>query len=125
MIHRINQLLLDELKSLQPLQPADQKRLDDKFRLEFNYNSNQLEGNTLTYGETKLLLFFGQTEGSHYLREFEEMRAHDVALKMIVDEAKDIVRPLTENFIRTLNKTILVRPFWKNAQTDDGKNTRM
>ncbi len=26
--------------------------------LEFNYNSNHLEGNTLTYGQTELLLLF-------------------------------------------------------------------
>lgn len=116
--------LYKEWKSLQPLRPEDQKRLDDKFRLEFNYNSNHLEGNTLTYGQTKLLLMFDQTEGSHELREYEEMRAHDVALHLIIEEAKDN-RPLTENLIRTLNKIILVRPFWKDAETSEGEKTRI
>jgi Fic family protein len=124
MLNRISQLY-SEWQSLQPLKPYDQKRLDEKFRLEFNYNSNHIEGNTLTYGQTKLLLIFERTEGVHELREYEEMKAHDVALKMIIAEAKDKERPLTENFIRTLNETILVRSFWKDAQTQDGQNTRM
>jgi len=117
--------LYQEWKSLQPLKPEDQRRLNEKFRLEFNYNSNHIEGNTLTYGQTKLLLIFEKTEGVHDLREYEEMKAHDVALKMIIEESKDRERPLTENFIRTLNQTILVRPFWKDAQTPDGHDTRI
>ncbi len=123
-MNRIEQLY-KEWQSLQPLQPQDQRRLDEKFRLEFNYNSNHIEGNTLTYGQTKLLLIFDKTDGVHELRDFEEMKAHDVALKMIIEEAKDKERPLTENFIRTLNQKILVRPFWKDAETFDGQKTRV
>ena len=55
--------LQNKLKSLLPIQSEDQRRLDKKFRLEFNYNSNHIEGNTLTYGETELLLFFDNTKG--------------------------------------------------------------
>lgn len=121
-----NQLnkLISEYRSLQPLREDCQKELDKKFRLEFNFNSNHLEGNTLTYGETKLLLLFDQTKGNHELREFEEMKAHDVALLMIKQEAADKGRPLTERFIKDLNQTILVRPFWKDAITSDGQSTR-
>src|ERR1051325_8533016 len=64
----------------QPLKAEDEQRLWDKFRLEWNYNSNHIEGNTLTYGETELLLFQGQTTGTHTIREYEEMKAHDVAI---------------------------------------------
>ena len=44
--------LFREWKSLQPLKENDQRRLDQKFMLEFNYNSNHIEGNTLNYGQT-------------------------------------------------------------------------
>ena len=50
---------------------------------------------------------------------------HDVGFNIIAQEAKDIERPLSEAFIRELNKTILVRPFWKDAVTDAGQPTRM
>lgn len=113
-----------QLQKLLPLSAEQQRAVDKKFRLEFNYNSNHLEGNTLTYGETELLLLFDQTTGDHEMREYEEMKAHDVALKMVQEEALDTERPLTEQFIRSLNKHLLVRDFWKDAQTLDGQSTR-
>jgi Fic family protein len=104
---------------------ADAKRkLDKKFRLEWSYHSNHMEGNTLTYGETQMLLFFGKATGDHEKREFDEMEAHDVAVQMIEDWAKDEHRDITESDIRQLNKIILVRPFWKEAITPDGQPTR-
>ena len=81
--------LYSEWKSLQPLKPEDLKRWNDKFKLEFNYNSNHLEGNTLTYGQTKLLLMFGETSGNASLKDYEEMKAHNVGLEMIKQEAQD------------------------------------
>lgn len=116
--------LIKEYRDLQPLDEDCKKKLDKKFRLEFNYNSNHLEGNTLTYGETELLLLFDQTKGNHELRELEEMKAHDVALMLIKEEAADREKPLTEKFIKDLNQTILVRPFWKDAITSEGQSTR-
>jgi Fic family protein len=116
--------LESELRGLLPMAADNQKKLDKKFRLEFNYNSNHIEGNTLTYGETELLLIFDETTGNHSFREFEEMKAHDAAIKLVEELASDLQRPLTESFIRNLNKTILVKPFWKEAITPDGQNTR-
>lgn len=112
------------LNSLLPMKPENQKILDKKFRLEFNFNSNHLEGNTLTYSETELLLIFDDTKGSHTLREYEEMKAHDVAYNLVNEWAKDSEHPLNEKFIKDLNEIILVRPFWKDAITPDGQKTR-
>lgn len=119
------QQLLDEWRTLQPLKPEDEKRLNRKFMLEFNYNSNHLEGNTLTYGQTKLLFMFGETSGSASLKDYEEMKAHNVGLELMKQEAMDEERPLTEQFIRELNQTILVQNYWKEAKTPAGDRTRM
>ncbi|MDD2215405.1 MAG: Fic family protein [Eubacteriales bacterium] len=108
--------LYKEWTGLQPLSLENQKRLDQKFMLEFNYNSNHIEGNTLTYGQTKLLLMFGETTGDAKLRDYEEMKAHNVGLELVKREAKDKERPLTENFIRELNRTILVEDFYKMSK---------
>ncbi len=56
-IEKIDQLWAD-YQQHQPLSPENRQQLEKKFRLEFNYNSNHLEGNTLTYGETELVLNF-------------------------------------------------------------------
>ena len=110
--------------SLLPMSPENQRRWDKKVRLEFNYNSNHIEGNTLTYGETELLLLFDETHGSRPMRDYEEMKAHDVAFQKIKEWAADTQMPLTEKNIRELNQIILVQPFWKDAITPDGQPTR-
>jgi Fic family protein len=116
--------LSNKLNGLKPTNQEWQSKLDKKFRLEFNYNSNHMEGNTLTYSETELLLIFDQTKGNHSLRELEEMKAHDVAFQMIKEWAAEPERPLTETNVKNLNEVILVKPFWKEAITTDGQKTK-
>lgn len=116
--------LKQELESLPEISTDNRRKLDQKIRLEFNYNSNHIEGNTLTYGETQLLLMFGKTSGDHEIREFEEMQGHDLAFELIKEWSQDQDRHLSESDLRTLNEVILVRPFWKEAVTADGQSTR-
>jgi Fic family protein len=116
--------LKSEWDSLQPLSPDNDRRLWQKLRLEWNFHSNHIEGNTLTYGETELLLIHGQTHGNHTLREYEEMQAHDVGIAHLRELAEDRTRLIGETDIRNLNKIILKEPFWKPAQTADGQTTR-
>ena len=51
-------------QSLMPLDESDRHRLSMRFTVDFNYNSNHIEGNTLTYGQTELLLIFGKVMGA-------------------------------------------------------------
>jgi Fic family protein len=122
-IDTVNALKIELDKKI-PLEAEDDKRLQKKLRLEFNYNSNHLEGNTLTYGQTQLLLFFDKSSGNVPVSDIEEMKAHDVALSQIEEMANEEERPLTENFIKEINKIILVKPFWKDAISPNGTPTR-
>ncbi len=124
MIHQDLKTLKAEWDALQPLATDHERRLWQKLRLEWNYHSNHIEGNTLTYGDTQLLLFHDQTRGIHTLREYEEMKAHDVGIAQVRELAADATRQLTEADIRDLNRIILKEPFWKEAQTADGQATR-
>ncbi len=105
--------LYKEWQLLQPLSEKLERSINQQFMLDFNYNSNHLEGNTLTYGQTKLLLLFGDTIGNASIQDYEEMKAHNVGLELMKAEAKDKNRVLSEHFIRELNQTILVRNFYK------------
>ena len=98
---------LERWLQLQPLNKYDQEKLRRRFSVDFNYNSNNIEGNTLTYGQTELLLLFGRVVQEAEMRELEEMKASDVGLKMMTEEATMSVHPLTETFIRQLHKTLL------------------
>ena len=101
------QAALDEWQRLLPLSEENRSRLRRRFTVDFNYNSNHLEGNTLTYGQTEILLLFGKVIGEADLKDVQDMSASNVALKMMEEESvmKDI--PLTQNFIRTLHRTLL------------------
>lgn len=99
--------LYKQWQALQPISQQAQERLNQKLMLEFNYNSNHIEGNTLTYGQTELLLLFGRVAEPAIMRDLEEMKAHNVALRMIEAEAREEGRPLTETFIRTLHQILL------------------
>ena len=99
--------LYKEWLELQPLKSEYQSELDKKLMLEFNYNSNHIEGNTLTYGQTELLLLFDKVSENSKMKDLEEMKAHNIALKMVREEAADIERPLTEMFIRKVHQTLL------------------
>lgn len=46
----LDQLRAD-LDALRPLSPEQEARVLQKFRLEWNYNSNAIEGNSLTLDE--------------------------------------------------------------------------
>lgn len=115
--------LYKEWQALQPLKPEDESRLKRKFMLEFNYNSNHIEGNTLTYGQTELLLFFGKVVNEASMKDLEEMKAHNVCLKMIQEEAADTHMPLTETFIRQLHHTLLREDYTFYHQLPDGTTT--
>ena len=115
--------LYKEWLSLQPVKEEMQSRLDQKFMLEFNYNSNHIEGNTLTYGQTEMLLMFGKVVDEANMKDLEEMKASNVGLKMVKDVASDKEQPLTEYFIRTLHQTLLREDYTVYRQLPNGANT--
>ena len=84
------QQVIEQWKSLQPLSDMDTLRLQNKFMLDFNYNSNHIEGNTLTYGQTEVLLLFGEVIGSAPMRDFEEMKAHNLCLNLMIDVLRQL-----------------------------------
>lgn len=103
---------LEAWRALLPLSEKDRGRLSRRFTVDFNYNSNHIEGNTLTYGQTEILLLFGKVIGEADVRDVQEMTASNVGLKMMTEEADVKEMPLTQNFIRTLHKTLLREDYY-------------
>ena len=115
--------LKQQLDDLRPLSAADEQRIMQKFRLDWNYHSNNLEGNSLTYGETKALILFGITAQGKPLKDHFEVVGHNEAVEWILEVLKD-ERPLSENFIRELHQLILKEPYQVDAITPDGQPTK-
>lgn len=114
--------LYKQWQSLQPLSHDDEIRLKRKFMLDFNYNSNHIEGNTLTYGQTEVLLLLGEVVGSAKMKDLEEMKAHNICLNMIEHEA-DTDNPLTETFIRQVHQVMLREDYTVYRKLPGGKTT--
>jgi Fic family protein len=95
-----------ELDRHRPFAPAVVKKLEEQFRLEWTYNSNAIEGNSLSLRETELVLGRGLTIGKKSLREHFEVLNHADAISMLerfIAKKKD----LTEELILSLHRSIL------------------
>ena len=103
------------------VQDADIKIIQ-KFRLDWNYHSNNIEGNSLTYGETKSFLLHGLTAQGKPLKDHLDIKGHNDAILWLDDILKNNT-PLTEKFIRELHQLILVEPYDSPAITADGQKT--
>jgi len=82
MLERISskKIALDRLR---PLPSIALKSIKESLTLEWTYNSNSIEGNTLTLVETKLIIEEGITIKGKSLREHFEAVNHQVAIEMI------------------------------------------
>ncbi len=72
-----------QLDAYRPLSPDIARRLQGDFRVLFTYNSNAIEGNTLTLAETQMVLEYGVTVEGHPLREYFEATNHAEAFDFL------------------------------------------
>ena len=71
------------LDSLRPLPPELVRKLWEQMQIEFTYNSNAIEGNTLNLRETQLVIQEGITVRGKSLREHLEARNHPEAIAYV------------------------------------------
>lgn len=96
-----------ELKTLRPLNPTELKRLREEFMVENTYNSNAIEGNTLTLRETAMILQEGITIAEKPVREHLEVIGHKDAFEYVVSLA-EANNPLTERVIKEIHSLVLM-----------------
>ena len=96
----------DRLNAMRPLTPGEVKRLQEEFMVEFTYNSNAIEGNTLTLKETAMVLD-GMTIDQKPLKDHLEAVGHRDAFLYIQDIAKQDV-PLSEFVIKNIHSLVLM-----------------
>ena len=72
-----------QLDGLRPLPAAALSRLKMQLEIEWIYNSNTIDGSTLTLRETQLILEHGLTIGGKSLREHFEVINHRTAIKYV------------------------------------------
>jgi len=96
------------LEGLRPLAPAALARLRELMAVEWTYNSNAIEGNTLTLRETRLILEAGLTIGGKSLREHFEVINHREAIAYVEALATEAA-PITPFHVRQIHKLVLTQ----------------
>ena len=94
-----------ELNSKRPISKETLKSLKESINLEWTYNSNGIEGNTLTLRETQVVLE-GITVGGKSLKEHLEAINHEQAILFLDDLIKD-KEPITEWNIKNIHQLVL------------------
>lgn len=96
----------NSISLLRPLNESLNSILQERLRIEWTYNSNAIEGNTLTFGETLFFLREGLTSEGRPLKDFLEARNHAEAINVLADIIRE-KRPITEFFIKSLHAVLL------------------
>ena len=94
-----------ELDTRRPLTSGESERLTEEFIVEYTYNSNAIEGNTLTLRETDMVLR-GLTIDRKPLKDHMEAVGHKEAFDFVRDLVKDQV-PLSEHIIKQIHYLVL------------------
>ena len=98
---------LSRLNSLRPLPKSAVKKLRDHLRFEMTYNSNAIEGNSLTLRETFLIINEGITVKGKPLKDHLEARDHHAALQYLYELVElDKRHTISEQLIRSLHQLI-------------------
>jgi len=101
--------VLDKKKKLDRLMPLPSSlvaRLKNQIMIEYTYNSNAIEGNTLTLRETRLVIEEGITVGGKSLMETLEAKNHPEAIEF-VERLVETRSELTEDVMLQVHKLIM------------------
>ncbi len=94
-----------ELDGRRPLTEGEVERLNEEFTVEYTYNSNAIEGNTLTLRETDLVLR-GLTIDRKPLKDHMEAVGHKEAFNYICELVQE-KSPLSEKVIKQVHFLVL------------------
>ena len=99
---------LSKLNALRPLPPTIIQKLKTQFSIEMTYNSNAIEGNSLTLKETACVIHDGLTINGKPLKDHLEAKDHYDALNYLYEMIEHgSQQTISEVFIRTLHELIV------------------
>jgi len=101
------------LDKLRPFNKGALLKLQESFRVSLTYNSNAIEGNSLSLSETKLVLEEGLTIGGKSMKEHLEVTNHSKAIDFV--ESLVNKKSIEENDVLNLHAIILDRIDPENA----------
>ncbi len=98
--------LKERLSGLRPLPVEALQKIEEAYNIEYTYESNRIEGNTLTLQETALVVNEGVTIAGKSMREHLEAINHAEAIDYIRDFAKSDIE-ISERTIKEIHALVL------------------
>jgi Fic family protein len=106
----------DKLNQIESLQQTIQKhgkladdilkKINYKFRLEWNYNSNKIEGGSLTRRETRTVMIGNITVDGKPIKDVMEMKGHDDVILNVIKMGKGELN-ISEKRIKEIHSAII------------------
>jgi Fic family protein len=78
------------------------EKYTENFLIRFTYNSNRIEGNTLTLKETARLLKEGRSPRNKHIRDVKEIENHKAVFELMMEEKEDLSLKLVLKWHRML-----------------------
>ncbi|EOA07572.1 Hypothetical protein, probable Fic family protein [Mycoplasma yeatsii 13926] len=101
------------IESFTPLEEHELNRINNDFAIEYAYNSNAIEGNTLSLREV-YFIFKGMVIDTKPLKDHLDVIGHKQAFEYVLDLIENKHSLLTEEEIKKIHNLILIHD-WRNA----------
>ncbi len=111
---------LDEQKSLHR---ESWLAIQEKLRIDWTYDSNAIEGSSLTRGETLFFLKEGLTVEGKPFKDFLDAKNHAEAIDWLYETIKDD-RPISQSFIKEMNALLLSGITYTPAIDSEGQKVQ-
>ncbi|MEO0733790.1 MAG: Fic family protein [Bacteroidota bacterium] len=111
----------EQIDAMRPFSRNMERHVMDQMIRNWHYNTNAIEGNKLTYGETIALLLHGVTAKGKPLKDHLDIIGHRDAVDLMLAMVKDTESPLRQTDIRQLHKIMLKEDYQQKAITATGR----
>lgn len=112
-----------ELDSLRPIPEPYRKAFQEKMRLDWTFHSNAIEGNSLTYAETKAVILHARYIGDKKAKDYREIEGHDDVVQSLEWMVKEKT-PFSHYMVKNMHRQLLAdKEYHAPAQTADGQET--
>lgn len=101
------ELYKEFLKTKRPIEENILKKIEENLKARYIYNSNGIEGNTLSLMETNLIIEHGVTIKGKSLKEHLEVKGQEYALNFLADVIKEN-EYISLRLIREFNSLVMV-----------------
>jgi Fic family protein len=115
--------LKEQIDDLRPKRPTLWPVIQEKLRVDWTYDSNAIEGSTLTRGETLFFLQEGLTVEGKPFKDFLDARNHAEAIDFLFQTIRR-ERQITTGLVKEINALLLAGVRYTRTVDNDGNLVR-